>query len=166
MTDKDVARFRSKIVFDDAERCWLWKGTVGEHGYGTFWLGGKYHRAHRVAYLICNGEWPEPCCLHSCDTPLCVNFRHLSAGTVAENNADMLAKDRQARGPRPYVAKGERHHHARLTWALVREARFRFDVGGETITSLARDYSVNRSTLSQAIHGQTWREYGPREAAA
>jgi hypothetical protein len=29
--------------------CWLYKGCMDQDGYGSFWLNGRMHRAHRVA---------------------------------------------------------------------------------------------------------------------
>jgi hypothetical protein len=135
----------------------------------VFWMQGKPRRAHRVAYLIANGCWPEPCCLHACDTPRCVNPKHLSAGTYAENNADMVAKGRQGRGDSPARAAkrryGEEHHAARLTAEVVAELRTRYGAG-ESISSLSRWSGVTRRTVRQAVLGETWVEVGPREMAA
>lgn len=38
-------------------------------GYGLIWVGGRHEKAHRVAYFLAQGAWPEPFCLHDCDNP-------------------------------------------------------------------------------------------------
>lgn len=76
--------------------CWLWKGCLSEKGYGLFW--DKQHhcqRAHRVSWLIHNGEIPKGLMVcHTCDTRNCVNPDHLFLGTARDNNRDMIRKKR------------------------------------------------------------------------
>lgn len=83
--------------------CILYK-KLGVSGYGDIQEienGKKKHnRAHRVAYEVYyKQEIPEgKIVLHSCDVPACVNPLHLSIGTHANNVADKVNKDRQAKG--------------------------------------------------------------------
>lgn len=117
MDERTIARFESKVDKSaGADACWPWKTTRDRKNYGVAYFQRKTHRAHRVAFLIANGHWPEPCCLHSCDNPPCCNPAHLSAGTRADNAADMRSKGRQALGDLngartcpDRVARGERH---------------------------------------------------------
>ena len=60
-----------------------------------FWLDGRMQLAHRVSYEMQFGPLAEMCVLHTCDTPLCVNPSHLTAGTQLDNIADMHAKHRR-----------------------------------------------------------------------
>jgi hypothetical protein len=56
--------------------------------------------AHRIAYEAQVGPIPPRYeIMHACDTPACCKLDHLSAGTHAENMADMHRKGRQ-RKPR------------------------------------------------------------------
>lgn len=85
-------RFAKKIRKVGA--CWIWIGGRNSRGYGCISVNGRSERAHRVAYRLWKGPIPQGMIvMHGCDTPLCVNPRHLSVGTHADN-----AKDREARG--------------------------------------------------------------------
>jgi len=89
--------------------CWPWRGPL-RHGYGAIHFMKRTHRAHRVAFYLEHGHWPEPCCCHICDVPRCCNPRHLWEGTQADNMNDMRAKGRgPAKKPvRPKTALQQR----------------------------------------------------------
>jgi hypothetical protein len=97
-------------------RCWIYGSGKGKR-YGSVHVEhGHWEGAHRVAWFLETGAWPEPCCLHKCDVPKCVRFSHLFEGTHKDDTADMIAKGRDA-------LIGERSHLAKLTAADVREIR-------------------------------------------
>ncbi len=81
-------------------RCHIWTGSRQPNGYGRMSVGGKHQYAHRIAFWLEHGRWPEPAAMHLCDNgPLgCARLSHVTEGTWAENNQDKLAKGRQARG--------------------------------------------------------------------
>ena len=88
-----LASFWDRVDRRGPDECWPWKGRrQSGDGYGL--LGHEY--AHRIALEIAVGrplassEWA----LHHCDSPPCVNPRHLFLGDVAANNRDMFAKGR------------------------------------------------------------------------
>ena len=80
-------------------RCWLWTGAkTYPDGYGVIedQINKVWHklRAHRVAWFVATGKWPEKHALHKCDVPLCVRFSHLFDGSDADNLKDMKLKGR------------------------------------------------------------------------
>lgn len=75
--------------------CFLWLRGKNNMGYGQLFVKGKMVLAHRRAWELENGPIPEgTCVLHSCDTPLCVNPRHLFLGTMKDNQQDSASKGR------------------------------------------------------------------------
>ncbi len=71
--------------------CWLWQKAPRNRKvrYGSMWYKGKTHYAHRVSFLVYNGEIkPGTEVMHSCDRPTCVNPKHLRLGSHAKNMGD------------------------------------------------------------------------------
>jgi hypothetical protein len=136
-------------------RCWVWLGPPNHNGYGQFTVGGHNYRPHRYSYELHFGPVPDGLgVLHRCDNPICVNPRHLFAGTALVNQRDKVRKDRQA--------KGERVSTAILSKADVKEIRRRYKlkrgyhdpVNGQN--GLAREFGTSQANISQIIHRQTW----------
>ncbi len=100
-------RFIKKIKYKND--CWLWSGVKDRNGYGCFYVkeqNGKYtHKrkyAHRISYEIYNGEFDKNMFVcHTCDTPSCVNPKHLFLGTPRDNFQDMFKKGRWKKPPVP-----------------------------------------------------------------
>lgn len=60
------------------EPCWFWNLRLDRDGYGRW--GNR--RAHRIAYVIANGEIPAGYTIdHTCGMRSCVNPAHLEAVT-------------------------------------------------------------------------------------
>lgn len=81
--------------------CWLWQGSVRGYGYGCITIGSRTDKsrrnaqAHRVCYEQFVGPIPDGLVLlHECDTPACINPKHLSPGTHKDNWKDMHKKGR------------------------------------------------------------------------
>lgn len=89
--------------------------------------------------------------LHKCDQPLCYRYDHLFAGTAADNSADMTAKGRHAGRFEP-----GRTPTIKLSWEAVAVIRHRL-AGGETMSAIARDYDVNRTTILAIRDGRNWK---------
>lgn len=67
--------------------CWEWTANRNEEGYGTFRVGKKIHKAHRVAYRLTHGEIPEGLDIdHQCRNAACVRPEHLRPVTNKHNH--------------------------------------------------------------------------------
>jgi hypothetical protein len=141
-------RFWEKV--DKGGECWLWTGGTTSKGYGCFYQGTKDCMTHRFSYEPHLGLIPAGLCvLHRCDQPRRVNPAHLFPGTLADNNADMAAKGRSA--------KGERLPAARLTPEKVRQIRAAHAAGTHTQAELARRFGVTHGTIYFVVERKTWR---------
>lgn len=91
-------RFAEKTCPAPPSECLLWLGAVNNMGYGMILVGGrggKLTLAHRLAWELSHGPVPQGALvLHKCDTPSCVNERHLFLGDQFANMADMVQKGR------------------------------------------------------------------------
>jgi|SRR5580704_2479376 hypothetical protein len=75
--------------------CWVWTASLVHRGYGAFALTHqKTVPAHRAAFFLHHGRWPEPCALHRCDNRACVRMDHLFEGTKGDNARDAIQKQR------------------------------------------------------------------------
>jgi len=127
--------------------CRVWHGSTDSGGYGKIRVGSKTVGAHRVAYAIENGAIPGGKAVrHKCDTPLCVNAKHMELGTQLDN---MLDKVKRGRCP-----SGERHPNARLTFDQVLNIRRRAAL--ETFAALAREHNVTPSHVRNIVLGLKW----------
>jgi hypothetical protein len=157
-------RFASKVDKDgpapehrpDLGQCHLWTGARSRTGYGHINVDGKIELAHRVAWLLGKGEWPDPCALHKCDNGHigCVRLEHLFEGTQADNVAD---RDAKQRGDWSRPATGEKNGLSKLTEVQVveiREALKRRVPGND----LAHRYDVAKATISRIKTGKNWRQ--------
>lgn len=142
-------RFADKVHVVPFSTCHYWGGHVNGHGYGLFKFRGRNERAHRVSYILNNGEIPEingkPAVLrHKCDQPLCVNPDHLVPGTQLENIQDAVDRERMPRG--------EGHHFCTVSDERLAQIMADIAAGGGT-GELAGRYGVSPSYISTLRHG-------------
>lgn len=167
MDVKTIARFRAKVDRRGPNDCWPWRGMCNRKGYGQLRGPGgrrsRYLPAHRIAFYLEHGRWPEPCGLHRCDNPPCCNPAHIFEGTRADNIADMIAKGRArkssgdrhwARAQPHRVLRGERHGRAKLSRAAVSWIRSCNTSSGE----LALAYGVTPAAIRHVRNGRNWRD--------
>lgn len=139
----DLERFMSRVKRDPVSGCLLWTRNTFWDGYGRFAAGGKDWRAHRWIFLKKFGYLPEVV-RHRCDTPACVDWINcLLPGTKADNEADKLARGRQARG--------ERHGNHRLTDAQVVDIRTEYARGVLTYKMLGEVYGVSEAHVCHLV---------------
>ncbi len=140
LTNEERTKFWTYV--DKTNDCWLWIGGKYDGRYGSFKVGGKSKRAHRVAHFLATGEKP-PVVRHSCDVPLCCNPAHLKSGTQLQNIQDAIERG-QLRG----------EAHRLLTYDEVLEVRARH-AAGEGQTALGRVFGVSYDAIHRIVHGKT-----------
>ena len=86
LAGKAAARFWAKVALTPSG-CAEWTGgTKGASGYGVFWLDGRLHTAHRLAYTWATGDDPGELDLdHLCRNRRCVAPAHLEPVARREN---------------------------------------------------------------------------------
>jgi hypothetical protein len=68
------------------DECWLWQGCPNDRGYGHFKINCKRYRAHVFAFENTKiRQSQDSVIMHTCNTPLCCNPKHLIEGTQTEN---------------------------------------------------------------------------------
>lgn len=127
----------------------VWTGATSR-GYPVASINGRVRKLHRYRVELELGIDLPPSVVvrHVCDRRTCVARACLLPGTQRQNIDDAVARGR--------FVRGERHHRARLTRALVRKIR-RGAARGETNSRrLAHEYAVAPSTIRDVIWGKTW----------
>lgn len=137
-----MKRFESKV--EKSSSCWVWKGATDKNGYGIFRLDGKNIKAHRFAFEL----WVHPipgglCCCHRCDNPGCVNPSHIFLGTNAENTADKVRKNRQARVRGYFKLSADQA-------LMIREHK-------GTQREIAERFGISRSQVGNIKRGDHWK---------
>jgi hypothetical protein len=158
-------RFASKFEkLDDENACWHWTALKDKDGYGWFSLKNvkgtklKHIAAHRYSLMQKLNDFSLPSNIiarHTCDTPSCVNPNHLIPGSVADNAADMVERNRQL--------SGEKNNAAKITEEIALEilATHREDkAAGRMYQSnirMAAKYGINKQIIVNVISGATWK---------
>tara|TARA_Y100000310_G_scaffold240365_1_gene244193 strand:+ start:516 stop:974 length:459 start_codon:yes stop_codon:yes gene_type:complete len=146
--DELKQRFRSLDVGDN--ECWEWPWGRNRLGYGGVQFNKKWHRAHRVAWILFVGPIPKDMFVcHHCDNPPCVNPNHLWIGSHRDNVDDMLNKGRSNNH------HGQNNPNARLTEDDVSEIKHRYDEG-EYQYEIARVFGISQQHVSQITRDVRW----------
>ena len=132
-----------------SDACLLYPFSLNQDGYGRLNFDGRPQLAHRVAFLIVNNHWPTPCARHTCDTPACVNPRHIIEGTQIDNIYDMISRGRKACGTGVM--------HAKVTDDLVRQMRREYIPRVNGTSKLGRKYGLNRKNVYNIVMRRAWK---------
>lgn len=123
---------------------------LNSHGYLVVGSRGNTRLVHR---MVAETFLPR---LEGCDTVAHEDgdkhrndAGNLRWTTQAGNLSDMDPDKHNTR------ARGEQFRHAKLTDAMVEQARARV-AAGERLGAIAKDYPVDRSVLGRAIKRRTW----------
>jgi hypothetical protein len=160
--------FWSKVMITGKADCWEWIPNPGPIGYGYYTWHGKHIGAHRVAWMITNGEIPKGMCVcHKCDNRRCCNPNHFFLGTKGDNIRDafakgLMGKERAAETRRKMGHnQGEKCGSSKLKEKEVREIRLLgkkekwFRLFPEPY--IADRYGVTRGCVNSILRGKTWR---------
>lgn len=152
-TTKETAfqYLRRTIAEHNSDKCLEWPFYRNPKGYGMLVWPVTYRNvfAHRLAFFLANGHWPNPLGLHDCDNPACYNPRHIRAGTTRDNSDDMVARGRARH------AKGSAVNTAILTEQQVADIKRRYVRGNGA--ALGREYGVSQCAISAIIVGRNWK---------
>jgi hypothetical protein len=169
MDEKTLARFWSKVDKRGPDDCWPWTASVARKGYGKFTIviDGKLRwiAAHRVAFFIAEGRWPQPFGCHTCDNPPCCNRRHIFEGTNQDNVDDMMRKGRNpdlaairvelVKHPEKR-ARGERSGTAKINDNIVRAIRADSERRIPK-TAIAKKYGLDRGHVADIVNRKRWK---------
>jgi hypothetical protein len=143
-----MSRFTAKAVASPSG-CLFWQGAKTDAGYPIFTDGDRRKvYAHRwvVEQWMGRRLRRDEHVMHACDNPSCVNVRHLSVGSAADNEQDKKLKGRQA--------WGERHGMRRLTEDAVRDiVAMRGHVSQK---ALADKHGISQAHVSKVQLRQSW----------
>lgn len=140
-----------KIAADaPVENCIFWPFPRTKAGYASINVGRTRRVASRVICEIAHGSAPEPHyqAAHSCGNGhlACINPRHLSWKTPADNQADRIAHGTANRG--------SKHGLAKLNESQVIEIMAL--KGTRPLNDIAETYGVTFQTISDIYRGRRW----------
>ena len=134
--------------------CWLWLKSVISTGYGNARMNGGNVLIHRMLYSLIFGPIPDGLYVcHACDTPSCVNPKHMFLGAQKDNMQDAAIKGRLYGRETP---KGQGHGMAKLTEADVLDIR-RERENGDTLKTIGQAYGVTLGNVGLIVNRKTWK---------
>ena len=146
-TEKNLRRFWIKVDQKGEDDCWLWTSATAGRGYGVISWKSKPVYAHRLSYQFAYGDPGDLEVLHKCDTPSCVNPRHLFTGTQQDNMDDKTKKGR--------TLAGDKHPMAKLSSEDVdRLCSLRED--GKTINAIKREFHISYAQIYRILNHENW----------
>lgn len=94
------------------DACHPWTGArtrdpYGNPSYGVLQYQTVHYVAHRLAWILTNGDPGDQEVCHTCDNPPCCNLRHLFLGDHSANMRDRRDKGRHTKIPERDTATGQ-----------------------------------------------------------
>jgi hypothetical protein len=127
--------------------CIEFVGYKDKDGYGKKQYKGRPWGAHRLTWILANGEIPDGLLVcHKCDNPSCINLNHLYLGTNAENQKDKSDRNR---------IRGEKNPKAILTDFDI-PTIFELLHLGFTQKAIGDMYGVSSYAIQDIKRGKNW----------
>jgi len=146
-----MKRFWNKVNKLGPDKCHEWTASTNRNGYGQFkWFdhgNGKQKviEAHRVAWFLEKGEWPNYLC-HTCDNSICVNTLHLYEGTHQSNMNDKYDHNRA-------------NHYTYYDDTLVVQMRVEY-ANGVSSDKLSVLHNIPKTTILSILNGKIRKDAG------
>jgi len=145
--EKSASRFNSRAKRINGD-CVEWGGFIDRDGYGRFSVNKVSRFAHRIAWVMANGDIPDGLLVcHTCDNRKCVNPAHLFLGTASENGKNAGSKRRIC------GTRGEKHGRAKLTEEDVKAIR----LDTRILRVIAEAYGVSNVTIFDVKTFKNWK---------
>jgi len=130
--------------------CWDVLGRArNRDGYPVARIKGELDTLYRHFYKRYKGPIDSGVVIrHTCDNRSCCNPDHLIPGSQKDNVGDMLARNR--------FPKGIKHGRAKLNDDAIRDIKVQYNKDNQTITTIAKQYDVDRKTIHKVVNGITW----------
>lgn len=141
-----IARFWRNVHRGTDSECWLWRGYIGDRGYGVIGGGKARIRAHRLSWLIHHGPIPDgKVVCHNCDVTMCVNPAHLRVDSHKGNLHESVRKGRKR-------AWGLQRLDAEQVLAIRQMV-----AGGTLQYEVAAVFGISRNHVSSIVNRACWR---------
>lgn len=125
--------------------CKEWTKCLNTDGYPrTAWEGSTNGKVHRIVWELSNKKSATGLVVrHLCNNPKCINPKHLSIGTPADN-----MKDRDSAG---------RHGASKITPKDVNIICHLYNTKQYTQKEIGSLFSIDSRTVSSIIKGKHWK---------
>ena len=134
--DEAVTRIKSEYDIDPNTGCHISRFSKGNDGYAKVWINSKTYKAHKISIMASLGipfssyyTFAEVVA-HRCNTPACVNAKHLVATTHQVNmlhkaggTVERAMKEANYRNTllNTALATYEKRNHTKYYWEKVAE---------------------------------------------